>query len=228
MKKKEVGGVPGNVFGMMADLASKLQNGAITPGQFGRFLKKENSFVVGDYAELIADWQEFYRELGINCSLSGVTIPDDPGGFGRVIIVAQGITPQSVFNLCVKNFPCWKYTNDDLDKIVTSDRIAKDGAYAIWVRDRVEADEELKNMSANDLKRQNIAGITLEERLVYELKFFKETSKHLDIQNVTLCTGSRYSDGLVPYVSWRGDKLRVHWCHPAHAHGYLHSRQTVF
>jgi len=178
-------------------------------------------------ADLIADWRAFYRNLGIDCDLSDVIIPDNPGGSSRVIIMAQGITPQSAYDFCAKNFPCWKYTNDDLDKIVTSDRIAKDGSYAIRVRDRVEADEELKNRSYNDLKQQGIAGITLEEREIFELKFFKEIGKHLDIQNVTLCTGSRYSDGDVPYVFWGGGELRVNWFSPVHAYDSLRSRQTV-
>jgi len=195
MKKQEVGGVPGNVLGMFADLALKLQNGVITPGQFGKFLKKQNPFdkVNSDYLKLLVNWQAFYHNLGINCDLSDIRIPDDPGGFGRVIIMAQGITPQLAYDLCAKNFPCWKYTNDSLDKIVTSERTTKDGPYAIRIRDRIEADEELRNRSYNDLKKQGIIGITLEEREIYELKFFKETSKHLDIEKITLCSGSRLS-----------------------------------
>ncbi|MFH1346991.1 MAG: hypothetical protein ABIH10_01950, partial [Spirochaetota bacterium] len=147
----------------------------------------ENGRVSDSYAALIADWQAFYRSLGINCDLSGVRIPDDQGGFGRVIVMAQGVTSQSAYNLCAKNFPCWKYTDKNLDKAVTSERTTRNGAYAIRVRDRVEADEELKNRSYNDLKRDGIPGITLEEREILELKFFKETGKHLDIANWTLC-----------------------------------------
>ena len=227
MKRQEVGGVPGNVLGMMADLALKLQNGVITPGQFGKFLKKQNPFVHGDCLELIASWQAFYHDLGIDCDLSGVIIPNDPGGFGRVIIMAQGITPQSAYDLCAKSFPCWKYTDNNLDKIVTSDRTTKDGSYAIRVRDRVEADEELKNLSYNDLEKQGIIGITLEEREIYELKFFKETGKHLDIKNTTLCSGSRYSYGNVPYVYWYVDEMCVDWYCAVDAYDSLRSRQAV-
>lgn len=181
------------------------------------------------YAELLADWQAFYHDFGfgLDCDLSEVSIPDDPGGFSRVIIMVQGITPQSAYDLCVKNFPCWKYTDKNLDEIVESERTARDGAYAIRIRDRVEADEELKNCSANQLKIQNISGIILEERLIYELKFFKETSKHLDIQNVTLCSGSRYSVGDAPYVSWFDGKMHVYWYFRDYRHVSLRSRQAV-
>ncbi|MFH1859076.1 MAG: hypothetical protein ABIJ80_02335, partial [Patescibacteria group bacterium] len=175
------------------------------------------------------DWQNFYHSLSIDCDLSDIRIPDDPGGFDRVIIMAQGITPQAVFDLCQKEFKCWKWTDKNLDEIITSDRTTKDSTYAIRIRNSVEADKELKNLSANQLKEQNIPGITLEERLIYEIKFFKETGKHLDIKNVTLCSGSRDAGGDVPCVDWLPffGKMRVYWCYPDHRHGGRRSRQAV-
>jgi hypothetical protein len=179
------------------------------------------------YADLISDWQAFYHEMGIDCDLSRVIIPNNPGGFDRVIIMAQGITPQSGYDLCAKNFPCWKYTDKNLDEIIISDRTTKSGAYAIRVRDCVEADEEQKNLSANYLKERNIPGITLEEREIYELKFFKETGKHLDIENWTLCAGSRCAGDHVPYVNRDDDRMSVHWYFPGNALDYLRSRVVV-
>lgn len=179
------------------------------------------------YADLISDWENFYRDLGTNCDLSGVAIPDDPGGFERVIIVATGITPQTAYDLCVKNFQCLKYAEKNLGEIMSSDRSAKNGPYAIRVRNRVEADEELKNLSANQLKTQSVAGITLEERLVYEIKYFKETGKHLDIKNITLCAGSRDGDGDVPIVDWSGGEMRVRWYYHDVRGDFLRSREAV-
>jgi len=180
------------------------------------------------YAELLADWQVFYRDVfGIEADFSNLTIPTKQAGFDRLLVLAQGMTPQRLYDKCKELFPSWKYTDDDLDKIVISDRTAKDGAYAIWIRDRVEADEELKNLSANQLKQQNISGITLEEREIYELKFFKETGKHLDIQNWTLCSGSRCSGGCVPGAGWHGGRFKVDWSYPGNADDYLRSRQAV-
>lgn len=45
-KKEQIGDVPGNVLGMLADLNHKLQHGKITPGQLDRFLKKGNPYDV--------------------------------------------------------------------------------------------------------------------------------------------------------------------------------------
>jgi len=62
-----------------------------------------------------------------------------------------------------------------------------------------------------------------------ELEYFKKTGEHLDIENMTLCAGSRYTDGCVPHVYWYPDfrELRVYWCRPGVAFGVLRSREVV-
>ena len=203
MKKKMVGDVPGNVLGMLADLAHKLQHGSITVEELAVFLKGQEPGQ--DIPALLSVWQNFYNDVfGIEADFSDLRIPEKQSGFDRLIVVAKGMTPQLLYDKCKELFPCWKWTDKNLDTIVKSERTAGNDAYAIWVRNRVEADEELKNLSAGDLKEKNIPGITLEERLIYELKYFKETGAHLDRDNITLCAGSRYSDGVVPVVCWRG------------------------
>lgn len=178
-----------------------------------------------------ADWQNFYRDVfGVKVDLSAVSVPARQKGFDRLLVVAQGMTPQRLYEKCAELFPCWRHTDESLDEIVHSDRTAKDGAYAVWFRDRVEADQELKNLSADQLKDQNIPGITLEERLLMELKYFKETGKHSDLKSITLCAGSRYSGysgGLVPDVDWNAGRLRVAWYSPGVAFGCLRSRAAV-
>jgi len=195
MKKQIVGDVPGNVLGMMADLCHKLQHGTLTPEELDMFLKGQNPFGKENF---LSDWVNFYQEVfNLKVDLSGIKIPAKRKGFDRLIIVAQGMTPQKLYDKCKELFPCWKYTDKNLDEIVSSERTSKNDPYAVWFRDRVEADEELKNLSANQLKDRSILGITLEERFLYELKYFKETGKHLDIQNITLCAGSRVGVGTV-------------------------------
>ena len=95
------------------------------------------------------------------------------------------------------------------------------------MRDRQEADEELKNKSANDLKSDGTNCVTLEERLLLEMMYFRETGKHLDIQNITLCAGSRRPRGGVPRVSWYSVGVGVDWCGPGHAYGGLRARAVV-
>lgn len=176
----------------------------------------------------LASWQEFYRDLfGLEVDFSNLSVPAKRKDFNRLIVVAQGMTPQRLYDKCTELFPCWKWTDQNLDERVQSERTAKDGAYAVWFRDAVEADEDLKNLSANDLKKKNIPGITLEERFLMELKYFKETGQHLDRQNFTLCTGSRDSDDVVPRVRWCLDELDVYWYLPGYSRSSLRSRRAV-
>ncbi len=174
------------------------------------------------------EWRQFYRdEFGMDCDFSQIRFPEHRDGFDRLLIIPEGLTAECVFQQCKQRFNCWKFTDSSLEHAVpTNDRNPANGSYAIWLRDRVEADEELADKSANDLKAAGIQGVTLIERLLLELKYFKETGKHLDINNWTLCSGSRYSGGNVPFVYWGGDELSVYWYHPDYSSDDLRSREV--
>lgn len=181
-------------------------------------------------SNLLASWQQFYSDLfGLKIDLSSLSVPGRKKGFDRLIIVAQGMTLQCLYDKCTELFPCWKWTGQNLDEGVQSERTAKDDTYAVWFRDVVKADEDLKNLSANDLKKKSIPGITLEERLLMELKYFKETGSHLDVASITLCAGSRCSDDRVPGVFWsrRFGRLFVGWYFPEDHDCVLCARRAV-
>jgi hypothetical protein len=164
--------------------------------------------------ELVQSWRAFYRDLfEINTDFTNLRIPAHREGFDRLIIVAQGMDPERLYHKCREFFLGWKVTNKGLDEVVRSDRSSKNGPYAVWCRETNEADEDLKNLSADDLKAKGVPCLTLEERLLYELKFFNETSWHLDPDTFTLCAGSRYTDGYVPTVRYRVTAvgLGIHW-----------------
>lgn len=225
-KQAMIGDVPGNVLGMLGDLMLKLRDGSRTPEQLDRFNKGQNPFV--EPSDLVGKWVEFYRRFcAMECDLSRVRIPERKPDFDRLIIVAQGLTPNIVYNTCARQFPCWRY-NDDLDGVVVrNERTPKNDSYAIWVRDRVEADDELKNLSALDIEQRSITAETLLERELHELKFWSETGQHLDIENITLCSGSRDSRGGVPSADGDGGGFYVDWYDPQHAGGHLRSRAVV-
>jgi hypothetical protein len=190
--------------------------------------KSEKASPDNPHGREIAMWQNFYKKVfEETVDFSNVHIPEKPEGRRWLIILAKGMTPEWLFLKCQEKFGMWKWTDRNLDEIITSDRTAKDGHYAIWVRANVEADPEFKNLSANKLKEINHQGITLEERLVLELFYFWRTKKHLDIQNWTLCAGSRCSDGGVPDVDWSGDGMGVDRDDPDDWGGCLRSRRVV-
>lgn len=174
-------------------------------------------------------WQNFYKEyFGIEEDFSDVDIPEHREDFDRILIIAKGLSMNQVVEACRKHFKVWLYTKD-LDKVVMENDRTSETSHAIRIRDRQEADEENRNKSVDQLKSEGIPGITLLERLVFELFYFIETrGDHLDVENITLCAGSRYSDSLVPYVYWYDGKLRIPWFSPGHAPSTLRSRSVVF
>ena len=163
------------------------------------------------------EWQAIYREyFHIDIDPTKVRVPKRTKeqideGFTRLILVHESMTPEDIFKKREDLFESWKY-EEDLNTI-TSERNPKDKTYAIWVKDTEEPDEDMKDKSAKDIKEQGITTETLEERLLHELKYFRETGKHLDVTNYTLCAGSRAPDGSVPDVCWHSGRseLRVHW-----------------
>ncbi len=147
--------------------------------------------------------------------------------FGNAIYL--NVVPVNNGNeICKALFPCWRWT-EDLDCAVTENERKPKESYLIWVRDREEADEELKNLSANDIKRKKLTTQTLLERMIHGRKFFKETGRHLDISTRTLCAGSRFQDSDVPGVDWYGcySKVRVGDDGPGDSGDDLRSRQVV-
>lgn len=178
--------------------------------------------------KLLNKWQQFYKtEFGIECDFSKLKVPAKPEGLYRLIVIAKGVTAQQVYNRCAQLFNCWKYTDRSLDEVVIiNERDSKNGHYAIWVRDVVEADEVHKNKSAKAIQQANLKTETLLERLLHELDYYQETGKYLDVNNITLCAGSRSSGGFVPCVGWSDDGLKVVWCNPFYAFVVLRVREV--
>ena len=224
-KKREIVGSMSEWSGALKDLFRQINDGSLKLEQLKAFVGHQNLFISSD--SLLKDWARFYKEyFNIDADLSDLKIPEKNPGFDRLIIVAKGLTLDQIYNVCAKHFPCWRYT-DDLDKAVTHNDRTAEKTYAVSFRNRKEADKELKNLSANQLEKRNIPGITLLERLIHELKYWDETKQHLDETNITLCSGSRYSDGGVPSVDWYNGRMQIHWCGPQDADSRLRARAVV-
>ncbi len=194
----------------------------------GELLRSIGDIEVKKILAALAVWQKFYFEFfGIKTNFEKIKIPVVMTGFDRLIVVAQGLPLNEVYGKCTERFQCSCY-KDDLNKtIIRNDRNPDKGPYAVWVRDRVEADEEVINFSADDLKKEKIHGITLLERLLYELKYWKDIGEHLDKEGTTLCAGSRDSDGLVPRAYWRDGQFNVNWSGPQGYDSSLRTRVVI-
>lgn len=127
---------------------------------------------------------------------------------------------------CRALFPVYFYDEEHADKYFPAPKKKTTRTF----EPNIEADEKHKNKSYDDLEKEGIEGITLRERLIMEIQYFKETGNHLDIENITLCSGSLcegWSGQGVPDVDWSGSELCVGWYRRGGASGGLRSRQVV-
>ena len=149
-------------------------------------------FPFGELPEDIARWQKFYCDyFWIKMNFINLYIPRRPASDWRLLIMVDLLLEEIAWKYRELKIPYWQYYNDLDVEIVRNDRTAQSGPYAIWVRDRQEADEELKNLSASKLAEMKISTETLAERMIHGLTYYLETGQHLDIKNITLCGGSR-------------------------------------
>jgi len=214
----------------MKDFWRQVADGSLNGLHIQALLEHRDPFLVlMDPDSQLKRWQELYQELfGIQFDIKSIKIPEQKPGFNRLILVPKGITLNHVVKICRIKFDMSLY-DENLDASVThNDRVSTE-SYAIWVQDNVEADPELHDKSAIMLKEENHQGITLLERLLYELIYVTETGRHLDQENVTLCAGSRRSAGGVPSVRGRSGvrEVCVGWFLPGDRRSPLRSRAAV-
>ena len=166
------------------------------------------------FKPLRLEWQKFYKKLfKLRADFSGVRIPEKPTqGSWRLIFIPAGLTLNVTLAAMRAKFQVWVYT-EDLDAVVTTNTRTSAQSYAIWVRDGVEPDTDFLGKSTRQADMDGKIGMTLLERMVFEVKFFVETGEHLDYKGVTLCTGSRDSGGDVPHLYFDPSfgKVRVDW-----------------
>ena len=231
MAKNLPGSIPSNTLGVLGDIFQKVAAGVFSHLELERFVQKLNPFEIKmDKDSQLASWCALLKDLcGIEIDSGQVPIPKPTDGFNRLIVVPQGLTFNQIIEVCRTRFGNVYSDYRNLDEQVTVNDRTNQKTYAIWVRNRVEADEEFKNLSADDLATKQIHGTTLLERLLYEFKYHSETGDHLDIENVTSCTGSRGSGGFVPCVFWNRDLrgLFVFSYHPGCRRAGLRVRQVV-
>lgn len=149
-----------------------------------------------------------------------------PKNSWHIVTERPGVKTSELIAACRALFPVWCWQADEeFDK----DFPAPTTATTREFKPNIEADEEHRNKSYDNLLTAGIQGITLRERLIMELQYFAETGKHLDIVNITLCSGSLYRGGYVPSGGWGpdGGRFYVNWDNRDYASGYLRCREVV-
>ena len=183
--------------------------------------KLREVFSINDeFSGIREEWQKFYKNLfRLDVDFSGVIIPLKPEGVWRLLFIPKGMTLSFAFQICEKLFASWGYY-DDLDKKISKNIRNTSNHYTVWVREEVEPDQEFLGKSTNQAGPDMKIGITLLERIIFEIKFFTEKGDHLDIKCLTFCSGSRYARSCVPrtYFNYNGrflvDSCDLNYYHP--------------
>jgi len=179
--------------------------------------------------EAIAGWEKFLKDCfpEEQFDLSALEVPErtpeEERKFTRLQFRSGSLSDETLFQKCKELFAAWKDTDESLDDVAVK-KAVRDSF--IWVRDNEEADEKHKNKSANMIDEEGLRTESLGDRFLHELKYFKETGKHLDNKTVTI-TSSRGADGCALLVHWFDDGMEVRRYDPGTRLDYWRPRQVV-
>lgn len=215
----------------LKELFSQIDDGSIVNSQLQAFLEHRNPFFSMDISNQLLRWQEIFDEINISCDVSKVFVPEKQTGFERLIVVPKGLLMNKMVEIMRGKFEVWTCIDDLDENLVKNSRSNKECAYAIWVQDRVKVEKKAKKTNINITKtsEEEVAGITLLEWFLYELMYFLETGRSLDIKSLTLCSGSLYSDGNIPSVYWSPscNKVNVIWYNPNNINENIYTRAVI-
>ncbi len=187
------------------------------------------------YADLIAKCEQYSKEVyGKKQDFSGIIVPEAEEIFSWITPVpgAEFMTVEEIYyGIKNKLHPAWKWTNKPLDDALDFS-FGRDGwkdNYAVRFCPNHEADEDLKNLSANDIAERKISAATIKERLWLGGFLYWSEKIILDRETITLCAGSRCSGGVVPSVGWSESYgvMSVRWYSPDDTNDLLRSRVAV-
>ena len=166
-----------------------------------------------------SEWEKFYKDyFNMYFSFSHVTTHSPIGAFDRVIIdpVVKKLGLDEIVEVCRNFFSVVIDMKDSDWKVLKHAHEDKHIIpYFFLVRNIREADIELTGSVEEFLKKNTDKRyISLSERLLFELKYWSETDKHLDNKSPTLCLESVfksvfYKSYFVPCVSWVKNKLVI-------------------
>jgi len=177
-------------------------------------------------------WQELFDQFfDLRPNLSDLALPDKSGYIWPIVSLPE-ISTNRLWSVVGECFPSTSSYGDDLEaKVTKNDRFYsfRQESCIIAVRPNIEADEDQKSKSADQIKQEDLATLTLYERMLLEFFHWFRTGgenggQHLDRENWSLCSGSRDSDGNVPCAYWDGDEFRVDWDFSDSANSIMRAR----
>ncbi|MBU0706842.1 hypothetical protein KKG41_00535, partial [Patescibacteria group bacterium] len=175
-----------------------------------------------NYARMIEWWGVFYKEVfGTLVQLKPQIVPEEKAGLSRLLVMVKEVSLDQIVDYLAKATAVDTNFSSGHHRDVISPRVPPQH-YAIWIRDRLEADCEHRGKSVEMISEEGLCGITLEERLMLEVVHLQRSNeqgfRHLDEGTQTLCTGSRTDrgsteipEGWVPVVGRSSGVLTIRY-----------------
>jgi hypothetical protein len=152
----------------------------------------------------LSEWGRLYAQVFRLRDVRVPRIPERRAGFEKLIVVDERVTAERVLDACRKEFRCFNVW--DLDKVFGRGWARPTSTYAVWVPGNVTDDERLSPAGVM-FEEQRASGITILERLLHELVWYRQALTHLELGEGTLCTGSVATDGdRLPVVQWDDER----------------------
>jgi len=176
-------------------------------------------------------WKKFGNKLGLKFNMSG-SIPPDRNDFTWIQPpLIKGLGKHGYFQICKEIMPeVWEFTEPRLSD-VPDKRSPLEPPQDKWIRMRAgwRSDEFWKSFGYNMLVEKHLDKkfLCLSRTLLQHAFVYWVESKPLDTQTITLCAGSRGSDGSVPGIRWHFGGFNVYHYHPDDASDSLRAREAV-
>ena len=172
-----------------------------------------------EFIKFLDQYNQEFLASGTLITFNGCEVKD-----GVITIVDDCRKTSELMDECRSLFPTWSYwNNEELDDNFPAPKKPTSRKFAYTQ----EPDEKYRGWSADKLKKKGIECMTFRERIIFELEYFKREGKHLDIKYITLCAGSRFSDGSVPYSYLYNGEFHSYWYNPHNCADGLGPRPVV-
>lgn len=165
-----------------------------------------------------AEWEKFYQEVfALKVDLSKVPMPSSSIDLNFLQCMPAGLSYGQVHDKekeFAKNqglgIMDWDANWPGLINLNAEERRTTK-SYAIRHSGLAEAENTYANRSANWIAQNKIKTMTRLERAAFGLYYYWKNKANIDLQQITYCTGSRHTNGGVPYVNWFGNALSSNW-----------------
>ncbi len=225
-KKKRLNSDAQESLDLTIDLLARVRNESITLDQLREIVHEVrviadnkvigNSTVVKpdgngtvDPSPAIEYARYIYRKyFDLHTPFEGLEIPTQPQGYQRLLVMGKAMNHR-IYASAAKKIHAVNFPITNMDTHFQQDRFPSK-AYAIWIKDSVEADDNYEK-SAEDLWKLEVPFMGSLEMLVADFMHVIENGSHMNLETKTICAGAKSKEVAVcvPVISWSASVVNV-------------------